>query len=169
MKRRLYFLLPDLDHTRAVVEELQQRDIDRRHLHVLAAGNTDLGGLPAASPAQRRDVGRRLERGLWYGNLALFTLALLALIVLVAGGVAWGWWLLPLAVMIGTYEAGWQFVHRVPNVHLDEFHDALEHGEILLMVDVEPRRVAEIGALVHRHHPEAVPGGVGWSTDLLPV
>jgi len=35
------------------------------------------------------------------------------------------------------------------------------------MVDVAARQVANVEDLVHRHHPEAVVGGVGWNVDAL--
>jgi hypothetical protein len=54
-------------------------------------------------------------------------------------------------------------------VHLGEFRDALAHGEVLLMVDVPRGRVSEVEDRVHRHHPEATVGGVGWSADMLRV
>ena len=56
---------------------------------------------------------------------------------------------------------------RIPNVHLDEFRDALAHGEILLMVDVAQQRVADIEDCVHHNHPETTIGGVGWGTEAL--
>lgn len=64
--------------------------------------------------------------------------------------------------MLGTFLAGLFFVLRVPNVHWDEFRTAIEHGEVLVMVDVPVLRLVEINRKVHRRHPEAVTGGVGW-------
>ena len=51
--------------------------------------------------------------------------------------------------------------------HLDEFRDAMAHGEILLMVDVPEQQVADIENLVHHHHPEATVGGVSWGTPAF--
>lgn len=167
MKRRLYFLLPDTEHTRAVVDELEASGIDRKHLHVIAAQGVDLKGLPAATANQRRDLGARLETLIWAGNLVLFFIALLALIVLGLTQASWYWLLLPLAVMLTTFLAGLEFTTHIPNVHVSEFSDAIHHREILLMVDVPVRQVARVEELVHRHHPEAVTGGVGWQIDAL--
>lgn len=64
--------------------------------------------------------------------------------------------------------AGFLFTD-VHNVHLNEFREALQHGEILLMVDVPVRRVAEIEDLVYHRHPEVTVGGVGWASHLLHV
>jgi hypothetical protein len=169
MKRRLYFLLPDTAHTREVVNELEASDIERRHLHVVAAQDVDLDGLPEATRWQRRDLGARLERIFWDGNLVLFFLALLALLVLAVMPVSWYWLLAPLAVMLATFLSGVEFTRHIPDVHLSGFSDAIHHREILLMVDVPVDEVRRVEDLVRRHHPEAVAGGVGWHSDALPV
>lgn len=65
--------------------------------------------------------------------------------------------------MARTFLGGRYFTH-IPDTHLNEFRDALAHGEILLMIDVPGTRVAEIEDRVHKHRPEAAIGGVGWST-----
>ena len=169
MKRRLYFLMPDTAHTRNVVGELEASGIERRHMHVVATQGVDLEGLPEATSGQRNDLGARLERLLWDGNLVLFFAALLALVVLAVMQVSWYWLPVPLAVMLATFLSGVEFTRHIPNVHLSEFSDAIHHREILLMVDVPVKEVARVEALVHRHHPEAVAGGVGWHSDALPI
>ena len=169
MKRRLYFLLPDSEHTRTVVDELETSGIDRKYLHVIAAQDVDLEGLPIATRNQRRDLGARLESLFWDGNLVLFFIALLALIVIALMQVSWYWLLLPVAVMLATFIAGVEFTSLIPNVHLSEFSDAIHHREILLMVDVPVGQVSRIEELVHRHHPEAVTGGVGWHVEALHI
>ena len=169
MKRRLYFLLPDAAHARGVLNELQAAGIERRFIHAIAGRDTELEDLPVATRLQRTDVAARIERYLWDGNLVIFFVALLALVVLVVLQVSWYWVLLPAGVMLAAFSAGQEFVRHVPNVHLDEIRDALRHQEILLMIDVPVTRVARVEKLVQRHHPEAVAGGVGWSISALPV
>lgn len=169
MKRRLYFLLPDTEHTLAVVDELEASGINRKYLHVIAAQGVDLEGLPVASHNQRRDLGARLEALLWDGNLALFFFALLVMIVMALMQVSWHWLLLPAAAMLATFLSGVGFTSHIPNVHLSEFSDAIHHREILLMVDVPVSQVPRVEELVHRHHPEAVTGGVGWHVDALHI
>ena len=41
------------------------------------------------------------------------------------------------------------------NHSLDSFQQAIEQGEILLLVDVPKSRVDEIKSLILQHHPEA--------------
>ena len=169
MKRRLYFLLPDTEHTRAAVDELESSGIDRKYLHVIAAQGVDLEGLPVASRNQRRDLGARLETLVWDGNLVLFFIALLAMVLMALMQISWYWLLLPAAIMLATFLAGMEFTRHMPNVHLSEFSDAIHHREILLMVDVPAEKVARVEELIHRHHPEVVAGGVGWHVNALHI
>jgi len=82
---------------------------------------------------------------------------------------AFYWMLAAFFVMTVTYFAAEHFVVHVPDVHLTEFTDALAHGEILLMVDVPEKRVAEIESVVRYRHPEAVVGGVSWTVDAFGI
>lgn len=168
MLRRLYFILPDAASLSATLNDLRATGIDAGHLRVAARhpGRLRIEGVQIQDA--RNDRGEWLERSLWNTNLAVFAAAALAFIVLLASQGLTLWLLLPAAVMAATFGAGLRFT-QVPNTHLREFTDALTHGELLLMADVPPARVAEIEALVQRRHPDAVIGGVGWSSDLLQV
>ena len=167
MKRRLYFLIPDVEHTRAVIHELQTTGVPVNQMHVLPGTGIDLQDLPRATGRQQRDFGKRLETLLWDGNLAVFFIALAALLLMAWLQPTWYWLMLPVAVMLVTFLLGEEFTRRIPNVHISEFQDALHHEEILLMVDVPADQVAAVEDRVHRHHPEAVAGGVGWHVDAL--
>jgi hypothetical protein len=161
MLRRLYFLFPNPSKATVVIDELSRRGVSHRRMHVLSRSGGDLGDLPPVGVHQGRDRARQLETLLWDGNLGLFFLALALLLV----ALYLGWALLAVlmaAAMAVTFLLGLRATW-LPDVHLDEFRDALSHGEVLLMVDVPKARVAEIEDRVHRHHPEAAVGGVGWS------
>ena len=43
----------------------------------------------------------------------------------------------------------------VPNSQLKEFEEAINNGQMLMMIDVPKDRVDEISNLVKKHHPEA--------------
>jgi hypothetical protein len=165
MNRRLYFLIPDKSHALSVVLELSSHGVDLDHIHTLANKKVRLQGLPNAEH-QNRDLGHRIEDLLWKGNLAMFCLALVSLLILplIIGLTAW--LLLPVGIMLATFIGGLLF-SRVPNTHLDEFRDALAHGKILLMADVPQKSVADIENRVHHHHPEATVGGVGWESEVF--
>ena len=167
MKRRLYFLFPDSGHARTVVNEVAAQGIQRKFIHAIAGQGGDLNGLPAASQSQQQDLGSRIESFLWDSNLALFFAALFAMLVIVLLQVEWFWLLLPVGLMLVCFFMGLKFVTHIPDVHLADFQDAMLHREILLMIDVPAGQVAKVEELVHRHHPEAVVGGVGWNINAL--
>ena len=149
--------------------KLETNGIERKYMHVIAAQGIDLKGLPIASPNQRMDLGARLETIFWDGNLVLFFLALMAMIVLILMNISGFWLLVPASIMLTTFLVGVGFTKYLPNVHLSEFTEALHHQEILLMVDVPVGQVALIEKLIHHNHPEAVTGGVGWHINALQI
>jgi len=165
MIRRLFFLLPDELHAAEFVQELERFDVPRERLHAVAGKGRSLEGLPLATARQRRDTVSGIERWLWKSNLGLFVFAALAMIFTLANG-DYLWSVSASIVMLGTFLGGWLFSLRVPDTHLAEFHNALAHGEIVLMVDVPSKRVGEIEDLARRH-PEVTPGGVGWTVSTL--
>lgn len=166
--RRLYFLFPTVDHARRVTDELAQCGVDEQRIHTVARDGVDLGALPKATGRQRQDAAGRIQSVGWNANLVLFAVA--ALVLLVSFFVASAWLaVVALVVMGATFLGGAWFALKVPGVRLADFREALAHGEIVLMVDVSPKRVAEIEELVHRRHPEANVGGVGWSIEGLGI
>jgi hypothetical protein len=45
MRRRLYFVLPDLESARRTADDLLLARVEDRHMHFLARRGTDLSGL----------------------------------------------------------------------------------------------------------------------------
>ena len=168
MTRRLYFLFPKVEHARRVVEELKQAGIDKAHVHAMARADIDISSLPVATPQQKNDKVWFVERLFWNGNLAVFGLALIGLLI----SLYWGfsvWSGLAIVVLLVTFIAGERFAVKVPHAHLNEVKGALAHGEILLMVDIPKQRITEVNDLVYRRHPEGGFGGVGWTIEALGI
>lgn len=168
MKRRLYFLFSNTGQARAAVADLDGLGVDADHMHVLARPGVDLSGLPPATERQRRDVLKRLDTILWGGNLVLFGIAFAGLILAMAIGNTIGI-VLASAFLITSFTGGAIFALRLPTTHLDEFNEALRHGELLLMVDVSRDCMEDVEELMRRRHPEAVAGGSGWTPDVFGV
>ena len=165
MYRRIYLLLPDEEHARTLAEELPELGVPANRIHAVTREGETLKSLPAASNAQRRDLAGRLETVLWNVNLGVFGLALLGLVAALYTGHP-GWAVAMAAVMVATFVAGLLFTY-LPNVHLRDLRPALAHGEVLLMVDVPKGQVHAVEERARRHHPEAVVGGVSWSSDAF--
>lgn len=154
--RRIYFLLPNIERTRQVVDELLLARIEEKHIHVLAKEGTPMENLPKASFLQRSDFVPALERGVAVGGGAGLVAGLVAVTFPPAGLVLGGGALLGIA-LAGAGMGAWissMIGMDVPNRQLNAFTNAVERGEILMLVDVPKTRVAEIEKLVRSHYPE---------------
>lgn len=167
MQRRLYFLFPDEVHARHAVDTLlDEIGIDARHIHALTRNESGIARLPRPTARQRNNTAARTETWVWNGNLWLFTLALMLFVVALVSGVGI-LAVVTLAIMIATFVIGFLFTSHVPQAQLDQFHDAIAHGEVVIMLDVPRTRVKEVEDYMHHRHPEAVVGGVSWSIDAF--
>ena len=161
MKRRLYYLLPDKLHAEKLVEDLNGMAVSKQNVHAVVKGDLSMNGIDDIHSVNEIDRDYFVEWFLWRINLALFFVALVAFVVILIWSS--GLWLIPpVVIMIGTFASGLIFVLRLPNVHLNEFRPALQHGEVLLMVDVPLSDVDKMEHRLHRKHPEVVSGGVCW-------
>jgi len=155
MKRRLYFLLPDVDTARRVVDELLLSRIEERHIHVLAKEGTELQDLPEATLFQKSDFIHAVERGLALGGGtgAVAGIAAIGIPGMVLGGGA----ILGIALAgagMGAWLSG-MIGMDVSNSRLDEFESAINAGSVLMMVDVRKEQVERVSQSVKAHHPEA--------------
>jgi uncharacterized membrane protein len=168
--RRIYFLVPTVDAARAIVDELLLARVEERHIHVVAREDTPLEDLPEAKVAQSSDLVPALQRGVAAGGLAGLLAGVLAIAFPPAGFVVGGGALLGLTAFgagIGAWMSSMVGV-GLPNSRIEQYQEAIESGQLLLMIDVHRDRVQEIEALVTRHHPEAELEGVDPNIPLFP-
>ena len=69
MRRRLYWLLPDVESARRTADDLLLGRVEDRHMHFLARRGTDLGELHEASVLQKSDVRHAATVGVLLGAL----------------------------------------------------------------------------------------------------
>jgi hypothetical protein len=160
MRRRLYFLLPDLASARQTANDLLLARVEDRHMHFLAKRGTDLGELHEASYLQKTDLMHGAGIGLAVGGLGGLVLGA----VIVAFPPAGNPQLITVlvAAVIGAVLGAWMAsmaAAAVPNSRLRQFQEDIDKGKILVMVDIPYGRVEEIRELVLGRHPEAVSGG----------
>lgn len=154
--RRIYFLVPDIDIARRIVDELLLARVEERHVHVLAKRGTPLEDLPAATFFQKTDFVPALEQGVAVGG-ATGALAGLVAIALPTGLVLGGGAVLAISLAGAGLGAWWSSLigASTGNRRIKDFQDAIEQGQLLMMVDVPRERIDEIENLVRKHHPEA--------------
>jgi hypothetical protein len=157
--RRLYFLVPDVDSAKVIVDELLLARIEERHIHIVAKDHHPLeeAHLPEAGLLEESDFVPALERGLTVGG-ATGLLAGIAAVTFPPAGLILGGGALLATSLLGAGLGAWvssMIGSSIPNRQLEKFHDAIERGELLMLIDVPKDRVDEITKLVREHHPEA--------------
>ena len=156
MRKRIYWLLPDLSSAQRTMNELLLARVSDRYIHFVAADGADMTGLHAGNILQTSDLVESAQTGLLIGagigaaggvaaayELAS-TAAPAAVVIALAGiGAVLGTWA---SSMIGS---------STPSRRLKRFEQAMCCGQYLLMVDVPRSRITEIEALLEATHPEA--------------
>lgn len=170
MRRRLYWLLPDVESARRCANDLLLARVEDRHMHFLARRGIDLGELHEASMLQKSDVrhgallgaviggimGGLVAVGLSYVPLGDWSINHAGVLLLIGFGIFFGMWM---ASLVGV---------SVPNSRLKRFREDIERGAVLLMADVPFARVDEVQALLQSKHPEARWGGVDPTVPAFP-
>ena len=157
MRRRLYFLLPDLRSATQTANDLLLARVDDRHMRFLAKRGTALGGLHEASFLQKSDAVHGAQLGLVLGGVAGFLLGVYIYLT-PPEGVALELVTVLVATVIGAILGAWMaslVASSVPNSRLKSFQSELDAGKILLMLDAPPSRIEELKSLVNRRCPEA--------------
>ena len=167
---RLYFLMPDITVTHNLVNELLLSHVEERHIHVIAKEGTPMEDLPEASLLQKSDFIPAIERGLALGAVTGVLVGLVAMTLPPAGLVIGGGAVAAITAA-GAGVGGWlssMVGVSVPSIRLKKFEDAINKGEILVLVDVKRERIEEIEELVKKHHPEADIEGVEPDIPMFP-
>ena len=161
MRRRLYFLLPNVESAKLTADDLLLARVEDRHMRFLARRGTVLEPLHEGGYLDKTDMVHGAAVGLALGGVigALVGALIVAyppegtnpqlvavLIGILVGAPLGGW----VASMVGA---------AVPNSRLKQFEADMAAGRVLMMVDVPFRRVDEITELVVSRHPEAMPRG----------
>ena len=132
MRKRLYFLLSDLDSTRNIVDELLLARIEAPRIHVLAKDDTSLDNLPKATLFETSDIVHGIESGLIIGGLSGFIAGIAASLVLSLDTSMTGVLILActlIAALFGIWMSS-MIGSDVRNSRLKEFEDALNNGKI---------------------------------------
>ncbi len=150
--KRLYYLTKNINIAQRVSDRLHEEGITDWNFHVLGKDKADVirHQLHSTTPLQELDIIRSGERGVLAGFtfgvvatmvIAMFTsigeymglLAQLATIVLFSLFGAW------LGGLVGVSSE---------NYKIRRFHDDIEAGYFLLMIDVQPHQISEVREVV---------------------
>lgn len=162
MRRRLYYMLPDIASARATLDELLLARIEISHIKFLAKDKTLPDDMPDCSFLQRTDLVHGAQLGMVIGGIVGLGTAVLLTMFPPDG------WTLRTATILavslgGALFGGWASgmnAAAVPNTRLEQFEPKIEQGQVLLIVDVPPGRVVEIEEMIARRHPDFNFGGI---------
>lgn len=166
MRRRLYFVLPNIRSAQAMMNELLLERIDESHIHFHARNEQVLGNLPKANATEKSDVVYSALAGFVFGAVFGVMGGLLAYMV--------PWWfgqvtfmVVPYCMVLGALScAAWAaaVATAAPSYRIGAYKTEIEQGGILMIVSVPLGRVSEIRRRLIQHHPEAMYSGV-WPAE----
>ena len=163
--RRIYFLAPNIEITHKIVDELRTLGIEDHHLHILAKRDTPLEDLPEATEFQKTDFIPAVERGAALGATTGLLVGLVGLRFAgfaIAGAPVLG--VLVYGATIGAMMSGLAGL-QVGNSKVKKYEEAIENGELLVMVDIPKEQIDEMSKIIIKHHPDAEFEGI---EPLLP-
>lgn len=171
MRRRIYWLLPDLASARRTMDDLLLARISEPHIHFVAREDADMSGLHPANVLQTSDVVRSAQVGLVIGGAVGAVLGAIVALFFPILGDRPEWGMIAVLAIVGAGFGAWSSSMigiSTPNNRLKRFEPAIEQGQILLMVDVPHSRVDDIEARLQALHPEAHLEGVEPNIPAFP-
>ena len=166
MRRRLYFVLPDVRSAQAMMNELLLARVDEQFIHFHARNEQVLGPLPKANAVEKSDVIYSAMAGFVFGAVFGMLGGLMAYLV--------PWWfgevtisVIPYCMVLGAIAcAAWAaaVATTAPSYRIRSHKQHIEQGNILMIVSVPLRRLDDIRKRLMQHHPEALYSGV-WPAE----
>ena len=167
--KRLYFITDTLDSTESISNDIHKLGITDYNFHVMSRNEAGLykRHIHSSNIYHDNNIVRQAERGGLFG-------ALLGALTIVISIFAFGFEINFLATLgligflmfSGSWLGGFVGIHQ-ENYKIEKFHDSIEQGKYLVMVDVTPDRMHLVEDMMITRHAEARHGGVG-STMILP-
>ena len=157
--KRLYYLFRGTQHAQSISNDLKKAGLDDGQLHFMnqSAAALQMADVHTASVFQERDL---QHSGLYGGVIGLGIGALFAFYLLASElGPQMNLTVFFVVCAIFTFFGAWTggivgISHD--NHHISRFHEALEHGDTLLMLDTyNPQQEQKARDVMHSRHLEA--------------
>lgn len=161
MRRRLYYVLPDIPAARAELDELLLARIEERHIRFLAREGTLPDDMPGCSFMLKTDLIHGAQIGILIGGIVGFV-AGIVLVLMPPEGLSMQTATILLMALGGALFGAWASGMNgcaIPNKKLEQFGPAIDQGKVLMIVDVPVRRVREIEDMIRQRHPDFSFGG----------
>lgn len=167
--KRLYFITQSLDSAEAISEDVHKMGVKNWNFHVMSRNEAGLykRHIHSSNIYHDNNVLRQAERGGLIGALLGAVLVVISqltpaieLNLLATMG------LIFFLMFTGSWFGGFIGIHQ-ENYKVSKFHDALDLGKFLVMIDVKADNMHLVEDMMVEKHSEAQHGGVG-STLILP-
>jgi hypothetical protein len=171
MRRRMYFVLPDVAAAEQTTNDLLLARIEERHIHCLGRRGMPMGELPEAGVWQKTDLVHGTEVGIVCGALGGIVLGAVFAYLPLLGHAPLAPMSIPLIALGGAVFGAWAaslVASSTPNSRLRMFDADFAAGRILMMVDVPAPKIERIRELVLRRHPEAMQRGLEPAVPAFP-
>lgn len=155
---RLFYLVSSIDSAKDISDDLHAHGVTDWRFHIVSKDEAGLfkHHLYSASVLDRTDLPRFVERGVLIGTLAgVLVVGSLSLIVGLNLPMAAWIALFAFSVVAGGWLPGFGGIQS-ENYRIRPFHDDIEAGKYLVMVDVPKQDEKETKRLMALRHPEAV-------------
>lgn len=158
MKRRLYFLVPEVSVAKDTVADLLLNHVPERDIHIVAKDHQLLKQeeLPEATVLQEKDVVPAMQKGVAMGGATGLLAGLIAVAIPGIGLALGGGAILATTVAGAGFGAfvGPMLGISANSSRLEQFEQAIDAGQLLMLIDIAKERVDDIRAIVARHHPQ---------------
>ncbi|WP_111495406.1 MULTISPECIES: hypothetical protein [Marinobacter] len=166
--KRLYYLTRTIDSVSEISEDLHDHGVTDWRFHIVSRDEAGLytHSLHRAGVLDRTDLVRYVERGVMIGALLAFTFILTAQVIGVPAWPMSAWIaLLLFAVLAGGWLGGFGGI-GAEHYRIRRFHQAIDDGQYLVMVDCPAKHLVTMKHLMAENHPEAqLQGASGTHTN----
>lgn len=167
--KRLYFITDSIDSAESISDDIHELGVKDYNFHVMSRNEAGLykRHIHSSNIYHDNNIVRQAERGGLLGALLAAVAVVTATMVLkVEVNFLATLGLIGFLMFSGSWLGGFIGIQQ-ENYKVEKFHDCLEEGKYLVMVDVKPDRMHLIEDMMITRHSEATHGGVG-STLILP-
>lgn len=167
--KRLYFITDSLDSAEAISNDVHKVGITDWNFHVMSRNEAGLykRHIHSSNLYHDNNVLRQAERG---GLLGALFGAVLVVFGNFTGSMELSMWatisMIFFLMFTGSWFGGFIGIQQ-ENYKVTKFHDELDLGKYLVMIDVKPDQLHLVEDMMVEKHAEARHGGVG-STLILP-
>ena len=157
--KRLYYLTRDVESAELISQDIHESGITDWNFHVLSKrqGGLYKRHIHSANMLHKTDILHQIERGVLRGFAIGVGAAILLTQIPIHGSI------LPFSVLVsivlgGIILGGWHgslFGYQSENYKLKPFHDKIEQGYFLVMIDVSKKQLDMVEQLMQKQHPEA--------------